>query len=76
MSLATTYMAKKKAKPGPKPSPEGVRDALVSVRCRSDFRAWVDDLAKSKHLPMAVLIEHCLREYAERHQFKTPMPDR
>jgi hypothetical protein len=70
-------MAKPKKKTGPKPQPERVRDDTVMIRCRNEWRVFLDQLAQRDGAEtVAELVERAVAEYATRRAFPGPIPRR
>jgi hypothetical protein len=66
-------MAKKRAKPGPKPAPPGEqRDELVAVRCRAEWKAWLQAFAESERSIPTTLIDQGLADLAVKRGFRKP----
>jgi hypothetical protein len=67
----------KKAKNvGGRPKVPAPKKPIASFRGTEEFAAWFEGLANHVHLPASVLIEHALRQYAERQGYKPPAPKR
>jgi hypothetical protein len=85
--LTVQTMAKKRPKAGrskgppsqpqPEPLPPAVehRDTILAIRCRTDFKAWVEDFAKSERMTQTILVELGLVELAKKKGFRMP-PER
>lgn len=69
-------MARPKKRAVGRPKNLGPKPTLVSLRGSEEYREWLEGLANRSHLPMAILLEHALREYAERHGYEKPQPRR
>jgi hypothetical protein len=70
-------MAKPKKRPGPKPQPQRVRDDTVMIRCRNEWRVFLDQLAQRDGAgTVAELVERAVAEYATRRAFPGPIPPR
>jgi hypothetical protein len=67
-------MAKKK-KTGPKPKPEGTREELIALKCRSDFKDWVSEFARKLRTNPSQLIDRALTKLAQTEGFREP-PER
>lgn len=52
------------------------KPTIASIKGGAAYAAWLEALAGHAHLPVALLIEHACREYAERHGFGEPQPKR
>jgi hypothetical protein len=76
VSGAVATVAKKRRKPGPKPSDEGPREALIAIKCRGPFKAWVERLAQADDRTVAVVIERALKLYAKQSGFTEDPPVR
>jgi hypothetical protein len=51
--------------------------SLVSLKGTEDFEEWLDELVDHAHQgTRSLLMKNAIREYAERHDFKKPMPKR
>lgn len=59
---AVGVMAKKT---GPKPNPEGARTALIAVKCRPIYKAWIVQLAKKRRVTPSQLVDIALAKLAE-----------
>lgn len=64
-----------KKKTGPKPKPEGPRDALIAVKCWAAYKSWVEDFAKHLRITPSQLVDHSLMSFAEIKGFDPP-PER
>lgn len=71
---AAVAMAKKK-KPGPKPSAEGPRAALIAVKCHVAYKDWIVRYARSRRITPSQLIDIALSAMAKTDGFEQP-PDR
>jgi hypothetical protein len=65
---------KKKAMGRPKASDP--KRSLASLKGGGKYAEWLVGLVEHSHLPVTILIEHALREYAERHGYSAPQPKR
>lgn len=64
-----------KKKTGPKPKPEGPRDALIAVKCWAAYKEWVERFAKKRRTTPSQLIDIALLSLAEADGFESP-PER
>lgn len=71
--MSTATMAKKKT--GPKPSAEGPREAMVTMKCRQAYKAWLVGFSKAERITPSFLIDLSLAEYAKARGYKAP-PER
>lgn len=69
-------MAKKRARPGPKPSEEGPREALVALKCRQGWKDWLERVAAADERTVSVVIERALKMYAASIEFPEAPPKR
>jgi hypothetical protein len=68
-----SLMAKKRVKPGPKPAPPGEqRDEIVAVRCRSDWKDWLQAFAERERSTPTTLIDQALADLAAKRAFRGP----
>jgi predicted transcriptional regulator len=63
-------MARKK--PGPKPNPNRVRSAVVSIRSRPEWKEWLEEFAKYSEQDLSNLIDDALQQHARTRKFKVP----
>lgn len=68
--------SKKQKSVGGRPKTPDPKKPIASFKGTVEFAAWFNGLVEHVHLPATILIEHALREYAERHGYKTPAPKR
>jgi hypothetical protein len=62
-------------KPGPKPRPEGAtRSAVVLLRCRPAWQAWLEAAASRDGLTVADLLAAAVLDYALKHRHEPPPP--
>ncbi len=54
---AVTTVAKKT---GPKPTPEGPREALIAMKCRQRYKDWVGEFAERERTNPSGLIDLAL----------------
>jgi hypothetical protein len=75
-----TVMAKRKSgdgKPGPKPDPSRVRDAVTLVRSRQDWKAAVEEAAEFDRAPsVADFIDRAVAHYCRQIGFPKALPKR
>ncbi len=79
MALESQTMAEpKKRKPvkGRPKGPKAPRKIIISFKGYEEFDDWLGRLAAYRRLPVSVLIEHALIEYAESHGFDDSAPER
>jgi hypothetical protein len=68
---------KKKTKSsGGRPKALDPKRSLASLKGGEPYALWLDGLVSYSHLPVTILIEHALREYAEKHGYKEVQPKR
>lgn len=60
--LGGTTLAR--VKPGPKPDPERVRSSNTNLRSRPEWKAWLEEVASSKGLTAAEVIDRALLLWA------------
>lgn len=70
--MGTMTMAKKRKT---EPQPEGPRDALIAVRCRQTFKAWLESFARRERITPSQLVELGLVSLAKERGFTEP-PER
>jgi hypothetical protein len=68
-------VTKKKGKTGPKPKPDGPRDALIAVKCRTDYKDWYSRLAAQQRETPSSLFDKMAVLYAKSVGFEPP-PER
>jgi hypothetical protein len=65
---------------GPNPNAVEVMEpavkSLASIKGGAEYATWLEGLAEHAHLPLTILIEHALREYAENHGYTNSQPKR
>lgn len=73
-----TMAEPKKRKPvrGRPKGEKAPRKIIVTFKGYEEFDMWLSRLAAFKRLPVSVLIEHAVIEYAEKHEFTDPAPER
>ncbi len=54
------------------PKGSGQRDALVAMRCKADFKAWLERFAESERTTPSQLIELGLVQMAKLKSFEEP----
>lgn len=59
-----------------RPKAADPKRSLASLKGGEQYAKWLDGLVAHSHLPVTILIEHALREYAENHGFKEAQPKR
>jgi hypothetical protein len=70
-------MANPENKSKPRRQPNRVRSDTLVIRCRPEWREFVDQLVKHDHAGTAgELIERALAEYATRRSFPGKIPER
>lgn len=74
-AVITVAKAKDKKKPGPKPTEEGPKGALIALKCRQSYKDWVNEYARSRRTTPSQLIDQALVKMAEADGFKQP-PER
>lgn len=75
--MSPTMAAPKKRKPGGRPKGEKPpREVIVAFKGYPEFGDWIRRLAVARRLPVSVLIEHALIEYAKAHEFDEDAPER
>lgn len=72
---AASTVAKKTSKRGAKPNPEGPRDALIAVKCRSDYKDWFSRFAAKERETPSSLFDKAVVAYAKLKGFEAP-PER
>jgi hypothetical protein len=72
--LTTTSIMTRK-KPGPKPNPEGPREDLIAIKCRSEYKTWVKSMAKKRRVTPSQLVDIALARMAEQDGDEPP-PER
>lgn len=65
---------KPKGKPGPKPDPSRARSALITIRCKPQYRDWVNRFAERLGLDVAELVDDSLLKRAREEGFEMPPP--
>jgi hypothetical protein len=61
----------KRSGPG-RPRSEVKRRPQVSLKMEDDYKAWLDKLAASCRLPLTLMYEQAVQEYAEKRNFRPP----
>jgi hypothetical protein len=67
---------KRKPKMGRPKGPKAPRKIIISFKGYEEFDGWLQRLATFRRLPVSVLIEHALIEYARAHEFNDDAPER
>ncbi len=67
-------MTKKPVKGRPKASDP--KTPIASIKGGSAYKQWLKDLADFSRLPITILVEHALFEYAQTHEFPKEPPKR
>lgn len=67
---------KKRKSLGGRPKTPELKKPIASFRGTLKFAEWFNGLAAHMRLPASVLIEHALIEFAAKHGYKEPAPDR
>lgn len=65
-----------KRKTGPKPKPTGPREALIAMKCRSAYKAWVQSFARAQRTTPSQLIDNALVAHAKALGFAEVPPER
>lgn len=66
----------KKKPPVGRPKSSDPKRSIASLKGGKAYEGWLNGLADHSHLPVTILIEHALREYAEKHGYEAPQPKR
>ncbi len=74
--MPTMARPKKRKAAGGRPKVSDPKRSLASLKGGEAYAKWLDGLANHSHLPLALLIEHALREYAGSHGYAEPQPKR
>jgi hypothetical protein len=74
--MTATMAPPKKRKGMGRPKAEDPKRSLASLKGGERYAKWLAGLVDHSHLPVTILIEHALREYAERHGYTAPQPKR
>jgi hypothetical protein len=74
--VATAMARPKKKGAVGRPKAADPKKSLASIKGGAEYAAWLEGLAEHAHLPLTILIEHALREYAENHGYANPQPKR
>jgi hypothetical protein len=73
--METPLMAKKK--PGPKPDPQRVREAVTAIRSSDAWKAYVEELAEfDRATSVSELMDRAIVAYAKQLGFKKSPPKR
>lgn len=59
-----------------RPKTDVPKVSIASIKGTPAYAAWLDGLAKHARLPVAILIEHALFEYAAAHGYASEQPNR
>jgi hypothetical protein len=74
--MQTMPPPRKPKKAGGRPRSAEPKLPLASLKGSEKYRKWLEGLARHAHLPVAILIEHALREYASTHGYDQEQPQR
>jgi hypothetical protein len=75
--VAVSAMAKPKKKPGPKPDPARVRDAVLNVRSTEAWKQAVEEFAEWDRAPsVSDLMDRAIVSYARERGYDKPFPKR
>lgn len=74
--LAMAAAKKPKPKAMGRPKSADPKKSLASLKGGEAYSEWLDGLVDHSHLPVTILIEHALREYAENHGYEPEQPRR
>jgi hypothetical protein len=72
MSMVATMPEKKRRKPGRPKGPNPVRETVISLKGRPEWKAWLDGFAEHCRLGMADTIEQALMVYAKEREYDPP----
>jgi len=72
----TAMATQRKTKPPGRPKADDPKRSLASLKGGVQYSEWFDGLVEFSHLPATLLIEHALREYAEKHGYSKAQPRR
>lgn len=70
--MSLTLVAKKRSKPGPKPTPDGPREALIAMKCRPEYKDWVQRFADQNRVTPSQLLDIALVRLAAEQGFEAP----
>ena len=59
-------------KPGPKSGGDKPKDALIALKCRKEYKEWVESLAEKHRTTPSQIIDMALVKFAEIDGFKPP----
>jgi hypothetical protein len=65
-------VAKAKKKTGPKPNPEGPRDALIAIKCFAAYKSWAEEFAEAERTTPSQLFDIAVMEWAKARGFRPP----
>lgn len=71
--MVSTMARKKSGRPKGAREP---RKLIAGFKGYAEFAEWIERLAAHQRLPISVLIEHALIEYARTHGFDEQAPER
>lgn len=57
-------------------APRGRREIIINFKGYPEFKTWVQAMATEMRLPVSVLLEHALVEFARNHDFGQEPPER
>ena len=66
---------KRKGGPGRKPTPRGPRTSLVAFKCHDEYKAWLEEFARSERTTPSQLLDLGLVMLAKSKGFDSP-PER
>lgn len=69
-------MPKKRPKAVGRPKVVEPKRSLASLKGGDLYAQWLNGLVDHTHLPITILIEHALREYAQSHGYEAVQPKR
>lgn len=64
--------SKKVARPKAQSEAPARQKNVLALRGTDDWKSWLDGYAKSKGMPVTVLVDHALRELAKRDGYQDP----
>jgi len=67
---------RKSARTGRPKSARSPREIVITFKGYPEFADWVRDLAATHRLPVSILIEHALIQFAKDHEFEKDPPER
>ncbi len=71
--MEVAVMAKKK--PGPKPKPQGTRSSLLAVKCRPEWKEYVEEFSREERVTPSHLVDRAIAALAREMKRKAP-PER